>query len=98
MRIAHLAPLVLTCASLCWAQVPALAPTGAAAEKVLPRPAPGAIEQRAERLTIEDAGTRIDELRIGGETRTIDVQPNGGMPAYPIQPTRGERSWKILGF
>ena len=54
--------------------------------------------QRFHRIHIEDAGSRIDELRVGGETKTIDVQPKGGMPAYQIQPTSGERSWKILGF
>jgi hypothetical protein len=62
-------------------------------------PAPSAgIEKSTERLHVEDTGARIDELRIGGETKTIDVQPKGGMPAYQVQPKSGERSWKILGF
>jgi hypothetical protein len=43
-------------------------------------------------------GARIDELRIGGETKTITVQPKGRLPAYQVEPTSGERSWKILGF
>jgi len=56
------------------------------------------IEQRAERIHVEDAGMSIDELRVGGETRSVKVQPKGGMPAYEITPSNGERSWKILGF
>ena len=40
----------------------------------------------------------IDELRIGGETKSINVQPKGGMPAYQVGPVSGERSWKVLGF
>jgi len=62
-------------------------------------PAPeAAIEKRTERIQIEDTGSRIDELRIGGETKSITVQPKGSLPAYDVQPVSGERSWKILGF
>ena len=63
-------------------------------------------EQLAERIIIEDSGARISELRFGGETRSITVQPKGGMPAYDIRPisgadtqnTSGARTWKIFGF
>jgi hypothetical protein len=55
-------------------------------------------ESRTERIRVEDAGARIDELRIGGETRTITVTPKGGMPAYDVAPKTGERTWKVLGF
>jgi len=55
-------------------------------------------EQRIERIQIEDAGSRIDELRVGGETQSIVVSPKGGMPTYDVLPggpnrnlTRGER-------
>lgn len=55
-------------------------------------------DQRIERIHMEDAGSRIDELRVGGETRSIVVSPKGGMPAYEVVPersnsqlTRGER-------
>ncbi len=58
----------------------------------------GRAEQRIERIQIEDAGSRIDELRVGGETQSIVVSPRGGMPAYDVLPgttnrnlTRGER-------
>lgn len=60
--------------------------------------APGRAEQRIERIQIEDAGSRIDELRVGGQTQSIVVSPRGGMPAYDVLPdgtgrnlTRGER-------
>ncbi|MFZ4481393.1 MAG: hypothetical protein ACOYNZ_16040 [Rhodoferax sp.] len=56
------------------------------------------IEQRAERIHVEDAGSSIDELRVGGQTRSIRVQPKGGMPAYEVEPVSGERSWKFLSF
>lgn len=58
----------------------------------------GRPDQRIERIQIEDAGTRIDELRVGGVTQSIVVSPKGGMPAYDVLPggtnrnlTRGER-------
>ena len=46
-------------------------------------------DQRIERIHIEDAGSRIDELRVGGETQSIVVSPKGGMPAYDVVPDRG---------
>ena len=61
----------------------------------------------------EDAGSRIEELRIGGQTRSIEVQTKSGVPAYqvtPIEPSRptegtgqgaspeGKSSWRILKF
>ncbi len=99
MRSALLLTICLCCASLGQAQSPA--PAQAAAERdpsasaAASRPV---VEKRTERIRIEDAGSTIDELRVGGETLSITVQPKGGMPAYQIQPTSGERSWKILGF
>lgn len=55
-------------------------------------------EQRVEHIHVEDAGSVIDEVRIGGQTKSIKVQPKGGMPAYQVAPVSGERSWKVLGF
>ena len=93
MRLAFLFPIFISCTSIAWAQAPAsniqTPPVSATT---------GGIEKRTERLHLEDSGAKIDELRIGGETKTIDVTPKGGMPAYQIQPTTGARSWKILGF
>ncbi len=86
------------------AQTPASAP---------PPPSVTALEQKTERITHEDAGSRIDELRVGGQTRSIDVQPKTDLPGYqvnPIDPTRtpegtgpganpeGKSSWRLLNF
>jgi hypothetical protein len=93
MRLAYFFPIFLSCTSLVWAQAPA---TARLAQPLLI--SAGGVEQRTERLHLEGSGPQIDELRLGGETKTIDVQPKGGLPAYQIQPTTGVRSWKILGF
>jgi hypothetical protein len=87
------------------AQAPAPQPRGAASA---PKGGP---EQKIERIRHEDAGSRIDELRVGGETKHITVSPKGSAPAYEVPPesnnrnpagTERERSgsggWKILGF
>jgi hypothetical protein len=98
MRSALFLILALSCLSISWAQAPA--PAQAASEQSKPPTSAtaGAVEKRTERIHIEDSGASIDELRVGGETKTIDVKPKGGMPAYQVQPASGERSWKILGF
>lgn len=98
MRSALTLLLSLSCASFCWAQAPAATQAAANSPKAATSGTPGAVEKRTERIHIEDTGSKIDELRIGGETKTIDVQPKGGMPAYQVAPTSGERTWKILGF
>ena len=63
--------------------------------------------QRIERIRVEDGGSRIDELRVGGETKNITVQPKvGNLPAYEVQPTNiegadgtnGRRVWRALQF
>lgn len=58
-----------------------------------------------ERLRIQDAGSRIDELRVGGETQSITVQPAGNAPAYEVRPATsttqdgaGSRFWNVLKF
>lgn len=49
--------------------------------------------QRVERIVVEDEGSRVDELRVGGQTKSITVQPKGGsMPEYEVQPTDGVRA------
>ncbi len=88
-----------TCAlalSLVWPGA-TFAQTAPAADAATPAP-PGRPDQRIERIQIEDAGSRIDELRVGGETKSIVVSPKDGMPAYDVLPgganrnlTRGER-------
>jgi len=89
----------------------------AGAQTVAPVPeasAPLPLSPRVERITHEDALSRIDELRVGGQTQRIDVQPKNGAPAYQIQPSQGQpsaldsatqpsgnagrSSWRILSF
>ena len=95
MRPALLLPLILSCTSVCWAQAPTAGSTAADAPQTAASAPRGAVEKR---IHIEDAGSRIDELRVGGETKSIEVKPAGGAPAYQIQPASGERSWKVLDF
>lgn len=54
--------------------------------------------QKAEHLHVEDAGSRVDEVRIGGQTQSITVQPKAGnMPAYEVTPSDGVRN-RAQGF
>ncbi|WP_439115004.1 hypothetical protein [Hydrogenophaga sp.] len=101
---------LLTLPTLCLA-VSAAAQTPAPAPDA---PAPLPLTPRVERITHEDALSRIDELRVGGQTQRIDVQPKNGAPAYQIQPGQGQpagldsatqptgsagrSSWRILSF
>ncbi len=55
-------------------------------------------EQITQHIVVEDAATRIDEVRVGSETKSIDVKPKNGMPTYQVAPASGERTWKVLGF
>jgi hypothetical protein len=49
--------------------------------------------QKIERIRMEDAGNRIDELRVGGQTQSVTVQPKtGAMPAYELPPNDMARS------
>ena len=92
----------------------------AAAVAQTPTPAEAAIrekparpDKKIERIRTEDAGTRIDELRVGGETQQITVQPKTGGAAYEVKPpegargtapaatsndTNGSRVWNVLKF
>jgi hypothetical protein len=108
----RLSPLILTVVALgtssgLWAQAPA--PTAAVQATARPHdPAlePGRGNQTIERIRTEDAGSRIDELRVGGQTQSIVVQPKGDMPAYEVRPMDarpgstqgGTRVWNFLRF
>ena len=81
MRAVHFLPPLLALA-LCgqgvtWAQTPSPADKS---------------EQTIERIHHEDKGSRIDELRVGGETKSITVSPKGNMPPYEVKPENGNRS------
>jgi hypothetical protein len=67
------------------------------------------LEQKTERIVHQDAGSRIEELRVGGQTRTIEVQTNSRVPGYQVQPlnpaqsadgpgSTGKSSWRVLNF
>ncbi len=98
MRSALLLPLLLPFLSVCSAQLPARATPPAEGTGTSAAAPSSSVEKRIEVIQIEDAGARIDEVRVGGETKTITVQPKGNMPSYEVQPVTGERRWKILGF
>jgi len=110
-RFARLTGLcaALACSPL-WAQTtPQEAPATSAPEA---SPQTGGIEAKTEYIQHEDAGSRIDEVRIGGQTKSIKVQPKNGAPGYEISPERGSESfndggaqgttgrsrWRILSF
>jgi hypothetical protein len=114
MRLAHLTPRS-TCLAVATA---ALAATAAAAPTALPtpaapllgEPAPTQIEPQVLNTVTEDDQVRINELRVGGATRKITVQPKiKGMPSYEIaaptpgrapgtDPQAGKRVWLSLDF
>ena len=70
--------------------------------------------QKVERIHHEDAGSIIDEVRYGGQTQSITVQPKADVPEYEIQPTdlarsrptyrdgasspQGQRVWNLFRF
>lgn len=80
---------------------------------VLPQGEPEAARS-AVRSYQQDGGSRIEELRVRGQTREITVTPSGTMPSYEVVPgnsqtnpissgrsqegTNGPRRWKIGEF
>ena len=48
-------------------------------------------EPAIQRIRTEDAGARIDEVRVGGETQSITVQPKTNVPAYEVLPNDGAK-------
>ena len=55
------------------------------------------LNQRIERLRVEDEAVVIDELRVGGQSQRLTVQPMGRLPAYQVLPG-GTRVWNFLSF
>ena len=96
------------------AQTPAPAQNASPAAATRVKPVGSARpDRKIERIRTEDAGTRIDELRVGGETQQITVQPKTGGAAYEVKPaegargtapaatsndTNGSRVWNVLKF
>ena len=64
--------------------------------------------QKVEHIHHSDAGGSIDEVRVGGETKSITVKPAHNMPSYEIMPEQrntpdntgsgGQRVWKVFKF
>lgn len=50
-------------------------------------PTPRRPDPAIQRIQVEDAGSRIDEVRVGGETQSITVQPKVNVPAYEVLPS-----------
>jgi hypothetical protein len=84
-----LALLALPLAELCVAQTAAPAAAAAQDAATASPPPAGRPDQTIQRIRTEDAGSRIDEVRLGGETQSITVQPKNGanMPAYQVKPS-----------
>jgi hypothetical protein len=51
----------------------------------------GGRNQRIEKIHVEDSGARVDEVRYGGQTQSITVQPKANVPAYEVLPNDGGR-------
>lgn len=81
MRSCLLTSLLLLCATCARAQSP-----------VDVQPMDPRQNQKIERITHEDAGSRIDEVRYGGQTERITVQPKANVPAYEVEPASLARS------
>jgi hypothetical protein len=72
-------PVAALAAASALAQAPA--PSPAASREPLQGPA----NPRLEFIRHEDASSRIDEVRYGGETQRIVITPKSGAPEYEIQ-------------
>ena len=70
----------------------ACALSAAQAQAPADNPVDGRRNQKIQRIVLEDAGNRIEELRYGGQTQSITVQPRGDMPAYEVEPANLSRS------
>jgi hypothetical protein len=91
-RLQLAAALVMLPLAAAQAQTQAPAQKSAAPTAAPEAPARGSRPDRAiERIRTEDAGARIDELRVGGETQQITIQPKTRAPAYEVKPAEGAR-------
>ncbi|MFT4266518.1 MAG: hypothetical protein QM586_04735 [Xenophilus sp.] len=87
------------------------APAATQAQPTESAPLDGRHNQKIEHITVEDKSARIEELRYGGRTQSITVQPKNSMPSYEVLPTNparqgsadagsdtGPRVWNVLKF
>ena len=70
--------------------------------------------QKIERLNVEDDANRIEEVRVGGQSKSVTVQPKAKVPPYELAPSdlarsrpedsrdgqmgKKQRVWNVLGF
>ena len=54
--------------------------------------AEGRRNQKIENIQVEDNGAKVNEVRYGGQTQSITVQPKANVPEYEIAPTDLSRS------
>lgn len=47
--------------------------------------------QKIEHIHVEDSGARVDEVRYGGQTQSITVQPKANVPSYEVLPNNTGR-------
>lgn len=97
MRATHLLLLLGLACGTAWAQNSAPNASQATPDQrdslSKPEQLSGRTNQRAERIQIEDGGSRVDELRVGGQTQIIAVQPKAAnLPGYEVQSPDGARS------
>ncbi|MEO8654552.1 MAG: hypothetical protein ABI409_10560 [Ramlibacter sp.] len=78
---AQVAPAPAPAASL------APAPALTAREQEKADRAEGRRNQKVELIHLEDSANVIDEVRYGGQTQSITVQPKNKMPEYEVQPS-----------
>ncbi len=107
-------PLSVPAAAFAQSTAPAPVPASLSATpriEAAPPTASGRPGKAVQRIRIEDAGSRIDEVRVGGETQSITVQPKTGinLPPYEVKPsgsaastfsnqTNGPRVWNVQKF
>jgi hypothetical protein len=65
---------------------------GALAQAPAAKPDDGRRNQTIQRIHVEDDANRIDEVRYGGQTQSITVQPKADVPAYEVEPANLSRS------
>lgn len=92
------AAAALLCAPLARAQAPAAsAPAEASTASAAPTApaAPAALkgDQRIQHIHVEDSGSKVDEVRYGGHTQSVTVQPKGSqLPEYEVLSNDGSRA------
>ena len=104
--------LLLALSLICLPLGQSLAQTAQTATPLAHAPGRVVVESRVEHLRLEDSSVRIDEVRVGGQTQHITVQPKN-MPTYELgthssnrnpatdnsdSGQTSSRGWKVLGF